>query len=34
MDFSELLKRLVDLKRAIVGYDKLNVSSPFSVFTT
>jgi hypothetical protein len=33
MDFSELTKRLVDLKRAIVGYDKLNVIGPISFDT-
>ena len=30
---SELLKRLVDLKSVIVGYDKLNVTGPISFVT-
>jgi len=33
MDSSELMKRLVDLKRAIVGYDNLNVIGPISFVT-
>ena len=33
MGSSELMERLVDLKRVIVGYDNLNMSGLFSIVT-
>jgi hypothetical protein len=33
MDCVELMKRFVDLKRVIVGYDNVNMSGPIAIVT-